>query len=218
LLEKYHSHGTIDRMPKQVRFMQLIKSFGRPYPATLWAGNPDKDPEFKKAISENRILTVHTVNVGTKKDAAEIGFVKEGNPTYLIFPKPISMVQGTKVIGLKFDQLENPPVKDPVKISEAPPKKINHEGRVEKRAAQPPTEPVAPKQHVEKMPRKAREKAEEILTFEVTLKLSATVQRNVRVRAKTAAEARRAATNQFHKIEPKKPVWKKEDLDVKLTK
>src|SRR5688500_1826603 len=99
-----------------MRFAKLVKTAGRPHPATLWVADPAKDPEFKKAIDENRIVTLHQANVGTKKDFGRIGFFKEPNSTYLIFPKPLPMAEGIKVIGIKFDLLEEAPVKDPVKI------------------------------------------------------------------------------------------------------
>ncbi|HEY6227469.1 MAG TPA: hypothetical protein VI282_10145, partial [Verrucomicrobiae bacterium] len=101
---------------KQIRFTQLVKASGRPHPATLWVADPKQDPEFKKAIGENRILTIHHVNVGNKKESGEIGFQTGGAAGYLIFPKPLPMGEGTRVIGLKFDMLDEPAVKDPVKI------------------------------------------------------------------------------------------------------
>jgi hypothetical protein len=103
---------------KQIRFVQLVKASGQPHPATLWAAHPNKDPEFKKAIAENRILTIHHVNVGNKKEFGEIGFRTGGASGYLIFPKALPMAEGTRVIGLKFDMLTEAPVKDPVKIRE----------------------------------------------------------------------------------------------------
>src|SRR5687767_16029180 len=105
-------------MPKQIRFTQLVKAGGRPHPATLWVADPSKDPEFKKAIDQNRIVTVHHVNVGSKKESGEIGFKKGGAASYLIFPKELPMGEGTRIIGLKFDMLDEPAVKNPVKITE----------------------------------------------------------------------------------------------------
>jgi hypothetical protein len=66
--------------PKQVRFSQLLKSSGKPYAATLWT-DPAKDPAFKKAIDEDRIVTVRNVNVGAKKDRGIVGFLKGPNST-----------------------------------------------------------------------------------------------------------------------------------------
>src|SRR5256885_11650060 len=106
-------------MPNQVRFTQLVKASGRPHSATLWLADPAKDPEFKKAIAETRIVTIHHVNVGTKKESGEIGFVKSAGASYLIFPKSLPLAKGVRVIGLKFDILEEPEVKDPVQIKPA---------------------------------------------------------------------------------------------------
>src|ERR1044071_2047751 len=105
--------------PKQIRFAQLVKASGNPHAATLWVADPSKDPEFKKAISENRILTIHHVNVGNKKESSEIGFQTGGAAGYLIFPNPLPMAEGTRVIGLKFEMLDEPKVKNPVKVKPA---------------------------------------------------------------------------------------------------
>jgi hypothetical protein len=91
---------------KQVRFAQLVKAAGRPHVATLWVTEPGEDAEFKKAMGENRIVSVRVQNVGTKKDRGTIGFLKGRNLVYLIFPKALPMAEGTGVIGLKFDELE----------------------------------------------------------------------------------------------------------------
>src|SRR4051812_19235220 len=122
-------------MPKQVRFAQLVKTSGHPHAATLWVSDPQKDPEFKKAIQENRLVTVHNVNVGAKKDSGQIGFSAARNAAYLLFPKPLAMDKGARVIGLKYEMLQDTPVHDPVKITQAPSrKKIERVKTVNKRA------------------------------------------------------------------------------------
>jgi hypothetical protein len=104
---------------KQIRFAKLVETSGRPHAATLWVDDPDKDPEFKKAIEENRVVTLHQINVGTKKDYGHIGFHKGPHSNYLIFPKALSMDVGTRVIGVKYEELADASVKDTVKSRRA---------------------------------------------------------------------------------------------------
>jgi hypothetical protein len=206
-------------MPKQVRFTQLVNSFGRPHSATLWAGDPNNDPDFKKAIEDNRIVTIQNVNVGSKKGAGEIGFNRQGNPTYLIFPKPLSMQQGTKVVGLKFDQLDQPTVKDPVKVKEPQRNpKIERVKTVEVEASKSESAetPAVQERHIEK--KKLKPKVEKQFTFTVTLQFTATVLRDVQVKATTASEAIAAAMKQSTKMAPKEPDWGTEALEVKKLK
>src|SRR5262245_31604006 len=94
-------------MPKQIRFTQLVAVSGKPRVATLWVSDPKADPEFKNAIEANRIVTIHMKNVGSTADRGEIGFNPGKTSGYLIFQRPLSMVAGTRVIGLKYNLLED---------------------------------------------------------------------------------------------------------------
>lgn len=212
-------------MASQIRFTQLVKAAGKPHVATLWVADPAKDPNFKKAIDENRVLTVHHANVGTKTDTGEIGFIKGGAASYLIFPKALPMAEGTRVIGLKFDMLDEPEVKDPVKVTEAPKKtkiervKTVAEVEPEKTAAeekeQAPAEdemkvePAASKQQK----RKSTAKVKETSKFKVTVEFAATATKQIEVEAKNATEAITKALKEAHKSPPE-PHWTLDAKDV----
>jgi hypothetical protein len=203
--------------PKQIRFANIVKASGRPHPATLWVDDPDKDPAFKKAIEENRILTLNQDNAGAKADSGVIGFHKGPTATYLIFPKALAMAEGTRVIGLKFDLLDEAPVTDPVQITEPPPrKKIEHVKTVEPEPdPKPEPEPEPPKAHKAK---KEKPPAEKTPIFKVTVQFTATVKRDIEVEAKSASAAIALALKQAEKLTPENPSWETEALEVKKEK
>jgi hypothetical protein len=110
---------------KTVRFEKLVKQSGVPEQATLWVP-PEKDPRFMRAVRENRVVTLCQQNVGTKKDYGLIGFFKEKNAAFLIFPRKLSLPAETKVIGIKYDKLAAAKPRGPIfKSGEAAkPKKV----------------------------------------------------------------------------------------------
>jgi hypothetical protein len=190
-------------MGKQVRFTQLVKAAGRPHPATLWVADPTKDPEFKKAIDQNRIVTVHHVNVGSKKESGEIGFKKGGAASYLIFPKELPLAEGTRIIGLKFEMLDEPAVKNPVKIKEAKRKPKVEKARIVKFPAPEPEEEDSAKPPAAKKEEKKPEPKKETAIFTVTVEYKATAKREMEVEAATAAGAIEEALKEAKKDAPK---------------
>ena len=68
---------------------------------------------------ESSRFTLH--NVGTRKDFGVVGFDPKPSATYIVFSKPLSAATGTKVIGVKYELLEEAPVKDPVSRSQSQP-------------------------------------------------------------------------------------------------
>ena len=91
--------------PKTVRFAELLKYAGTPRQITLWA-DPKHDREFTRAVREKRIVTLVQHNVGTKKDYGLIGFKPQPLTVFLLFPKPIPFPAGSKVVGVKYELLE----------------------------------------------------------------------------------------------------------------
>lgn len=91
---------------KTVRFSQVIAAAGRPRAHTLWVP-PERDPEFKRARTANRVMTIaHTAG---KTDAGIVGFdAKQGASEFLIFPKSLKKFEGARVVGVKFDLVEQP--------------------------------------------------------------------------------------------------------------
>jgi hypothetical protein len=200
---------------KQTRFANLVKASGRPHPATLWVADPAKDPEFKKAIDDNRIVTLHHVNVGTKKDSGEIGFRKGTNNSYLIFPKALPLVEGTAVIGIKFDMLEDAPVKDPVKVKTARREKKIERVKTVKDAPEP-----EPEREEKAEPKAGKTKAEKekTATYCVSLEFTAKASELVEVEAETASEAMEIAARDAKKHPPKGVDWSVEATEVRKLK
>jgi hypothetical protein len=200
-------------MVKQVRFTQLVKASGRPHAATLWVSNPSKDPEFKKAIDDNRVVTIHHVNVGTKKETGEIGFVKGGGAGYLIFPRALPMAEGTRIVGLKFDMLQEPDVKDPVKIKNHEQRRkieririADHAGSKQPKANGSTSEKPSGGLNKESHPLKSH--------FEVTVEFKAKAVRRIRVETENASGAIESALQQAKKRAPE-PEWEMDASTVK---
>lgn len=161
---------------KTVRFAELVKNFGQPHLVALWA-LPDKDVQFAKAIHENRVVTLKQVNIGSKKDFGIVGFFKQRQASFLIFPKSISHSHGTKVIGIKYDLVKTPAPKDPVSLEtrlqyyQREPKRRNATREVR---TIPSTQKVTGR-------------------FEIVFEAVATIEIPVAVEAATRAEARKKA-------------------------
>jgi hypothetical protein len=217
----------VSETPKQIRFTQLVKASGQPHPATLWVADANKDPEFKKAIAENRILTIHHVNVGNKKESGEIGFQTGGAAGYLIFPKSLPMVEGTRVIGLKFDMLAEVPVKDPVKVTPSKLKPKTEPVKILKFPATEKTEAeqskpagaeekkAEPKLEVKKHElKKDAPKPKPLSRFKITVEYTATATREFEVQARNAAEAIQSALFDAERHAPR-PDWQLDAKDVK---
>src|SRR5207248_905493 len=105
---------------KTVRFASVVAKSGRPEPYTLWTA-PEKDRHFQSALKGERVMTVHQENVGGKKDFGEVGFKKEGS--FLVFPKSLKRFAGARIIGIKYDLLEQTEGAPSSKPKEQPPKK-----------------------------------------------------------------------------------------------
>jgi hypothetical protein len=97
-------------MPATSRFNSLAKKFGMPYATTLWT-DPKADPEFSKAIRQNRVVTVFSENVGSRKDYGKIGYHPGTNSSFLIFPKPLPKGDDAKIVGIQYDDLASEPLR-----------------------------------------------------------------------------------------------------------
>lgn len=101
-------------MTPNIRFQELVKQSGKPETMALWKKPADGDP-FLRAVKENRVLTVFQKPSGTHKDFGKIGFHQEPFSLYLVFPNPLPKALEARIIGVKYDLIEEPKAKDPVK-------------------------------------------------------------------------------------------------------
>src|SRR4051812_44181740 len=92
-----------DKM-KTARFAALVKEVGRPELAVLWQ-KPEKDPAFKSALKNNRVLTVERKHPGGISDYGVVGFKQDKNASYLIFPHALDAYKDKRVVGIKYDLL-----------------------------------------------------------------------------------------------------------------
>ncbi len=92
-------------MSRQIRFSEIVKNSGKPETATLW-GPPMKGDAFSNAVRENRVLTILHNRSRGKVDVAEIGFHQEPSALYLVFPKPLPKDPKARIVGIKYDLLQ----------------------------------------------------------------------------------------------------------------
>ena len=74
-------------------------------------------------MKARRVLTVYQANVGSKTDFGVMGYVPDRLASYLVFPKPLPDLPEARIVGIKYDLLDQPPVKNPFKLSSAQSKK-----------------------------------------------------------------------------------------------
>ena len=169
-------------MPKTIRFSELVKTSGRPHVATLW-GDPAKDPTFKRAVRENRILTVKQNPVGNKKDIGQIGFAKSKNVSYFIFPEPLPEAKESQVIGIKYELLETgEPIGERVSKSTPP------------RAKKQPAPRLTKDQMKRTVPKEPKQ-----VQYTATVRRTAVVETAVNVQAKNRDEAKAFALEEVRK-------------------
>ena len=100
------------KIPKATaRFALVVARCGRPEPFTLWV-SPQKNPSFQSAIEKNRVLTVKQQTVGAKKDFGIVGFYREPNVSYWVFPKSLAPFQDKRIIGIDYSLLKGPKLQD----------------------------------------------------------------------------------------------------------
>jgi hypothetical protein len=132
---------------KTVRFTKLVEEVGTPEPYTLWLP-PEKDHDFQSAIKAHRVMTVHQANTGTASDFGEIGFVKDVQGSFLLFPKSLKRYEGRRVVGVKYELLKETP-------SEAPaPKPTKRESKPTKSATKPKPQQKTARSKTAKTPAK----------------------------------------------------------------
>ncbi len=126
----------------RIRFSELVKTLGPPVAETLWS-KPKANGSFMKAVKENRVLTVVQKPTGTQKDFGTIGFDLQPSASYLVFPKPLPKVAGVRVVGIKYDAVEQPkaggllyakPRKQPAQPAKPPPLDKQFEVRIQRHA------------------------------------------------------------------------------------
>jgi hypothetical protein len=107
---------------KTARFKDLIERCGTPEAYTPWI-DPRRDPHFQSAWRENRVLSIQQSPTGNTRDFGVVGFHKENNVAYLLFPKPLTEFEGRKIVGIAYEAVHTPP-RGPV-VKSSPKKKAS---------------------------------------------------------------------------------------------
>ena len=188
--------------PKTVRFEALVKSSGQPEQVVLWT-KPGDDGNFMKAVKQNRVATVIQPNVGSKKDFGVAGFELKKNAAYLVFPKPLSVQTGTKIIGIKYERLaESEPRGALFKAKRKPSPGIPMR---EKRSYTLALETAAGSEgdattRIAKAP-KAKQEQPRLFTFSASVVLTATQSTDIAVQAASTHAAEKLIRAQAEKLQ-----------------
>jgi hypothetical protein len=156
---------------KSVRFSKVIEEAGQPQVALLWQ-DPARDRRFQSALRENRVMTVQLKHAGSGSDFGEVGFKKSAHAEYLIFPKPLSAYEGSKIVGIKYDSIAASKPQGPAL-----------------KPSRPARAPSAPKAARPPIPRREPR-------FRVQIRYTAEVKQAEEVEAPNAAAARKKALEQ----------------------
>lgn len=137
---------------KNVRFTRVVERSGQPHVHTLWLP-PDKDPELKRAREAHRVMTLETRPNGAKADVGHVGFdaTHDANEQLLIFPRSLKPFEGSRVIGIKFDLVDQPKLAPAQRARHLAPRRrksarTSHPARLERvteERASPAHEPAA---------------------------------------------------------------------------
>ena len=92
---------------KPVRFSTLVEQSGKPDVHVLLVA-PESDEVLQKAIKGRRIVSLKQEPTSTRKDFGIVGFLNEKHVSYLIFPKALKAAEGQRVVGLKYELVEQP--------------------------------------------------------------------------------------------------------------
>jgi hypothetical protein len=119
-----------------VRFSKVLEACGKP-DIHLLLIDPAKDKTLQTAIKSDRVMTLYQQSVGT--DHGVVGFEQGRSRQFLVFPKPLKPFLGQRIVGIKYELLEDAP---------APKKEVTKKETV-KPADEPAGEPAAAKKRPE---------------------------------------------------------------------
>jgi hypothetical protein len=103
-----------------VRFSKVLEACGKP-DIHLLLIDPAKDKTLQAAIKSDRVMTIYQQSGST--DHGVVGFEQGRSRQFLVFPKPLKSFQGQRIVGIKYELLEDAPgpKKEPAKKEAAKP-------------------------------------------------------------------------------------------------
>jgi hypothetical protein len=88
---------------KTVRFSKVVGKCGKPEVYLLMS---ETDPIFHKALEAEKILSLSEETHGSGSEFGTVGYDKKRHGQLLLFPKSLKAFADTKVVGIKYDLLE----------------------------------------------------------------------------------------------------------------
>jgi hypothetical protein len=168
---------------KPVRFSTIVQKCGKPT-VYLPLRDPSKDPEFMRQAKQNRVMSIKQEPAGKQKDFGVIGFLPEKFITYLLFPKSLKEFANARVVGIKYDVVE--------------------EARIESGSPLPKSkgkrEPTVPEKAKAKRPPPHRKPEPQPESFTVRIQVTAVSERDVEVKAMNKREAEALAKEQVDEM------------------
>jgi len=120
-----------------VRFSKVIEASGKP-DFHLLLIDPAKDKTLQSAIKSDRVMTLYQQSGET--DHGIVGFEQGRSRQFLVFPKPLKAFQGQRIVGIKYELLEDTPTPKPEPAKKEPVKPAAeqlHEPASAKKASKP---------------------------------------------------------------------------------
>lgn len=158
-----------------VRFAKVVELAGNPQVISLWT-RPERDRPFMTAVRQNRVMTIKQETVGSAKDFGIVGFLREKNVSYLVFPRSLDAFKDRRVIGIKYDLVETP---EPLGRVVKPDRRLTASRTRKTRSTTPRPAPMA------NQPSLAKQKK----TFRVSVRFTATAE----VHQTVAADSKKLA-------------------------
>jgi hypothetical protein len=123
-----------------VRFSKVVEACGKP-DIHLLLIDPGKDKTLQAAIKSDRVMTLYQQSGGT--DHGIVGFEQGRSRQFLVFPKSLKPFSEQRIVGIKYELLEEAPVPDKETAKKEPVKQAD-EKEPERKPARKTSEP--PKQ------------------------------------------------------------------------
>ena len=108
-----------------VRFSKVIEACGKP-DIHLLLIDPAKDKTLQAAIKSGRVMTLYQQSGST--DHGIVGFEQGRSRQFLVFPKSLKPFDGQRIVGIKYEFLEDAPVPERETAKKEPVKPVDEEG------------------------------------------------------------------------------------------
>jgi hypothetical protein len=108
-----------------VRFSKVVEACGKP-DIHLLLIDPVKDKTLQAAVKSDRVMTLYQQSGST--DHGIVGFEQGRSRQFLVFPKSLKAFDGQRIVGIKYDLLEDAPAPEKETAKKEPVKQKDEEG------------------------------------------------------------------------------------------